>query len=68
MKYSEAVARLDEIIAIIENNNPDVDLLMQLTEEGVKLITFCKEKLDVSDKKMELLLSSLSDNLENNEE
>ena len=46
IKYREAVERLDEIIAQIENEDADVDELAEQVKEAVELIRLCKAKID----------------------
>ncbi len=46
VKYREAVERLDEIIAQIENEEADVDELAEQVKEAVELIRVCKAKID----------------------
>lgn len=58
--YTEANERLTEIIAIIEQQNPDVDELISLTEEAVGLINFCREKLLRTDERVSEVLEKLS--------
>jgi len=46
LKYQEAVDRLDEIIAQIEDEGVDVDELAMQVKEAVELIRICKAKID----------------------
>ncbi len=57
--YSEAIARLEEIVGNIENDNPDVDELSKLAEEAIELINYCKDKLNGADKKLQDLMQKL---------
>lgn len=59
--YTEAMDRLSEIICIIEQDEPDVDLLLRLAEEAKSLIVFCKQKLLATDKQIDELISSLDE-------
>ena len=45
-KYREAIERLDEIIAQIDNDDIDVDELALQVKEAVHLIRLCKAKID----------------------
>ena len=45
VKYSEAVKKLEEIIAKIESEEIDVDELSQKVKDAVELIHLCKEKI-----------------------
>ena len=45
VKYSEAVKKLEEIIAKIESEEIDVDQLSKKVKDAVELINICKEKI-----------------------
>ena len=45
-KYRNAIERLDEIIAMIDNDDVDVDELSLQVKEAVELIRLCKAKID----------------------
>ena len=45
MTYEEAMNRLDEIIAVLEENKATLDESIKLYEEGVELAKFCDSKL-----------------------
>ncbi|MCI6154856.1 MAG: exodeoxyribonuclease VII small subunit [Bacteroidales bacterium] len=57
--YTEAIERLTAIVETIEQDSPDVDMLMKLTDEAVQIITECKETLKTTDKRIEELLAQL---------
>lgn len=57
--YNEAVAQLEEIVTTIEQGELDVDVLIQKTEQAVKLIEFCRTKLTSADEKVQSLLRTL---------
>ncbi len=46
VKYSQAMKRLTDIIAGIENEEIDVDELSKQVKEAVKLIRVCKDKIE----------------------
>ena len=46
IKYSQAVAKLDEIIQKIENEEIDVDELSSRVKEAITLIKTCKSKIE----------------------
>jgi len=46
IKYTAAIARLDELIRQIENEEVDVDELSRHVKEAVKLIQTCKKKIE----------------------
>lgn len=45
MTYEKAVARLEEILALLEKNKTSLDESIKLFEEGTKLTAFCRDKL-----------------------
>lgn len=57
LTYSEAIARLDEIVQLIDNNEVEIDQLADKIKEVNKLIAFCSEKLTKAEKEMENLLA-----------
>ena len=57
LTYAEAIARLDEIVQLIDNNEVEIDQLADKIKEANKLIAFCSEKLTKAEKEMENLLA-----------
>ena len=57
LTYSEAIARLDEIVQLIDNNEVEIDQLADKIKEANKLIAFCSEKLTKAETEMENLLA-----------
>lgn len=57
LTYLEAIARLDEIVQLIDNNEVEIDQLADKIKEANKLIAFCSEKLTKAEKEMENLLA-----------
>lgn len=45
LTYEKAILRLEEIVNLIEKNEVTLDESMKLFEEGVKLTSFCNDKL-----------------------
>lgn len=45
MTYEKAVARLEEIVATLEQGNKTLDASVKLFEEGAKLADFCNRAL-----------------------
>ncbi len=46
LRYAQALARLDELIGMIENEDIDVDELALQVKEAVELLRVCKAKID----------------------
>lgn len=59
--YSEAMKRLEEIVARIESNELDIDQLGEYLQETQKLIKFCKNKLYKADAEIKKILEEESD-------
>lgn len=47
--YTEAVARLDEILALIEEGDVDIDALSGLVAEAAELVTLCRQKITAAE-------------------
>lgn len=56
--YEEAVARLEEIIRRIENNELTIDSLGENLKEAQRLISFCREKLGKTDEQVKRILGT----------
>ncbi len=54
----KAMARLTEILKILENEANDLETSMKLYEEGVKLVSYCNRTLSEAKQK----ISKLSEN------
>ncbi len=54
--YTQAMDKLEEIVAQIENNELDIDQLGEKLKEAQKLITFCKNKLYKADGEIKKIL------------
>ena len=48
LKFQEAMSRLDEIVALLNNNELELEEAMSLFEEGLKLSTQCEKQLKKS--------------------
>lgn len=59
--YSEAMARLEEIVRLIEGNELEIDQLAEKIKEANELIAFCTEKLTKADAEIEKLLAERRD-------
>lgn len=56
--YSEAMKRLENIVARIESNELDIDELGNQLKEAQKLIKYCREKLYKADVEIKKMLES----------
>lgn len=57
--YNEAVTKLRRIVADIENEELDVDLLSEKVKEATRLIKLCKDKLYKVDEDVKKVLEEL---------
>lgn len=55
MDFEKSLQRLNQIIDEMNKNNPDLDKVMKLYEEGTKLINSCNEQLDKAEQKVMIL-------------
>ena len=54
--YTEAMERLEQIVARIESNELDIDQLGDNLKEAQKLIKYCKDKLYKADAEIKKML------------
>ena len=57
--YSQAVARLEEIMQAIQSGSVEIDTLYQLLREADELIKFCRTRLYEVDEEVKMLLDSM---------
>ena len=57
--YKAAITRVEQIVDIIENQEPDVDELTKLVKEATQLIDFCKKKLKSAENDLNSSLEKL---------
>ena len=57
--YNEAIEKLRQIVAAIEKDELDVDLLSEKVKEASRLIKLCKEKLYNVDADVQKVLEEL---------
>lgn len=55
VNFEAGLTRLDEIIRALEQENVPLDRLMELYEEGVKLLHRCNDALDHAEQKVKML-------------
>lgn len=54
--FEESLARLEEIVVKLENDELTLEQSIELFEEGVKLAGSCGRRLDETEKKVSLLV------------
>lgn len=55
--YSEAMAQLEKIVALIDSNQLDIDQLADSIKEANEIIAFCTAKLTKAEAEVEKLLA-----------
>ena len=64
--YTEAMQRLESIVARIEGNEIDIDELGEQLKEAQKLIKYCRDKLYKADTEIKKMLDA-DENVEKSE-
>ena len=57
MTYEKAMARLEELVRQVENNETGIDRLAQQLKEARQLLAFCKERLYATDEEIRKILA-----------
>ncbi|WP_276792089.1 exodeoxyribonuclease VII small subunit [Segatella oulorum] len=57
LKYEEAIATLEQIVARMENNELDLDTMSEELKKAKQLIKLCKDKLTKTDQEIRKLLN-----------
>lgn len=55
MTFETAIARLEEIVHLLESGNAPLDVSLSLYEEGVALVRFCNGRLDNAQQRVKIL-------------
>ena len=55
LSFEEAMKRLEEIAGKLENGQASLDESLSLYEEGIRLVRFCNEKLNLAEQKIRIL-------------
>jgi exodeoxyribonuclease VII small subunit len=62
--FEESLRRLEEIVASMESEEPDLDTMIKQFEEGQKLISLCQKRLTEVERRVEALVKNASGELE----
>ena len=60
MSYSEAVARLEQIVGSMQSPDCDIDRLAEYTSTALELLKHCKAKLHHTDEAVQKALKALA--------
>ncbi len=55
ISFEDAIKRLEELVAALENGKAPLDESLALFEEGVALVAQCKKQLDNAEQKVKIL-------------
>ena len=55
-KFEDAMKRLEDIVEDLEGGNLPLEDSLKAFEEGMKLLTFCSDKLDEVEKRVAVLV------------
>lgn len=55
-KFEEAMKRLEDIVEDLEGGDLPLEKSLKVFEEGMKLLTFCSNKLDEVEKRVSVLI------------
>ena len=64
LTYSQAIARLEEIVRQIDSNELELDQLPKKIQEASEIIAFCNGKLTKADEEIEKLLAEKQESAE----
>ncbi len=59
LNYATAVIELDEILAELEDDSLDVDILGDRVKRASELITFCRERITSAQTQVEQIVADL---------
>ena len=58
--FETAIERLEKIVDEMEGDKLPLEQLLELYEEGAKLVKVCQEKLDVAEQRIEIISRNAS--------
>jgi exodeoxyribonuclease VII small subunit len=65
--FEEALARLEEIVTLLDSGNAPLDQSLALFEEGAGLVKLCSAKLDNVEQRVKILVAGNGGELEEND-
>lgn len=57
MSFESALARLEEIVGLLDSGDAPLDKSLELFEEGAALVRLCSSKLDNVEQRVKILVS-----------
>lgn len=67
MTFEAAIARLEEIVRMLEGGSAPLDKSLAMFEEGVALVKLCNARLDAAEQKVKILTVGPDGNLTEND-
>ena len=67
MTFEAAMARLEEIVRLLESGNAPLDVSLSLYEEGVALVRLCNTRLDNAEQRVKSLSFSETGEVQEND-
>jgi len=64
--YNAAVEELDQILAAIERDEVDVDILSQKVARAVQLVQYCRERIAAAEIEVERVVAELASDEDSN--
>lgn len=61
LSYKEAMAEIENIVSMLEENKLDVDELSEKVKRVSRLIAFCKSKLHDTEEEVENILKNIGE-------
>ena len=62
IQFEEAFERLENIVKQLESGQENLEMSLELFEEGVAMTKLCREKLDTADQKIKELVGNSDSN------
>lgn len=56
LTFEQAMERLEEIARLLESGELPLDETVQLYEEGMQLLAFCRQKLSAAEKRVKMVI------------
>ncbi len=67
LSFEEALARLEEIVALLDSGNAPLDQSLALFEEGAGLVKLCSSKLDNVEQRVKILVEGKDGEVQEND-
>ena len=58
ISFEEAMARLEEIVRLLESGSGELESSLSAFEEGIALVKYCNDKLEKAEQKVRILMQN----------